>query len=114
MDGRLEVPDRSTFETYARLDQQLIQGRPEWTEPVRLMGDPLILLDHQEHYGAEATLLVDPEWRCIYFDAVGSVFVSRHRRDLELSFPSVDFADSSLSLSPPHIAGGAAPAVGAR
>ena len=92
MDGRLEVPDRSTFDTYVRLDQQLIQGRPGWAEPVRRMGNPLILLDHQEHYGAEATLLVDPEWRCIYYDAVGSVFVSRHRRDLELSFPSVDFA----------------------
>ncbi len=92
MDGRLEVPGRSTFDTYVRLDQLLIYGRPGWTETVRLMGDPLILLDHQEHYGAEATLLVHPEWRCIYYDAVGSVFVSRRRRDLESSFPSVDFA----------------------
>ena len=98
IDGRLEVPDRSTFDTYARLDQLLLQGRPGWAEPVRRMGNPLILLDHQEHYSAEATLLADTGWRCIHFDAVGSVFVSRHRRELERSFPSVDFAARHFDL----------------
>jgi tetratricopeptide (TPR) repeat protein len=50
------------------------------------------LLDHEENYTAEATLLVDPDWRCVYYDAVATVFVSRRRRDLEAMFPSVDFA----------------------
>jgi pentatricopeptide repeat protein len=92
MDGRLEVPARSTFDAYVRLDQLLIQGRPGWADPVHQMGDPLILLDHQEHFAAEATLLTDPEWRCVYHYAVASVFVSRHLRGLDASFPSVDFA----------------------
>ena len=66
MDGRLEVPDRRTFETYVRLETMLNEGRRGWAEPVRRMGDPLILLSHEKDFGAEATLLVDPDWRCIY------------------------------------------------
>ena len=77
IDGRLEVPGRETFETYVRLENMLNEGRHGWAEPVRRMGDPLILLGHAKEFGAEATLLTDPAWRCIYFDAVASVFVAR-------------------------------------
>lgn len=48
-------------------------------------------LDHETNHGAEATLLTDPDRRCIDYDAVASVFVSRGR-GLEASFPTVDFA----------------------
>jgi tetratricopeptide (TPR) repeat protein len=92
LDGRLEVPSRETFETYVRLDHMLNDGRRGWAEPIRRMGDPLILLDHELDFGAEATLLVDPGWCCIYYDAIASVFVSRRRSDLAASYPSVDFA----------------------
>ena len=56
------------------------------------MGDPVILLDHEKNIGAEATLLADPEWRCVFYDAVGSVFLARRRHDLEAPYPRVDFA----------------------
>jgi hypothetical protein len=92
IDGQNEVHSRETFETYVLLDRLLGRGTPGWAEPVRRMGDPLILLEHEQHFGAEATLLMDPGWRCIYHDAIASVFVSRDRRDLELAFPTVDFA----------------------
>jgi hypothetical protein len=92
MDGRLEVPDHETFATYIRLDNMLNEGRRGWAELVRQMGDPLILLGHRKDFGAEATLLVDPGWRCIFFDAVASIFVSKSRSDVEAAFPSVDFA----------------------
>jgi tetratricopeptide (TPR) repeat protein len=108
LDGRLEVPGRETFETYVRLDHMLNDGRRGWAEPIRRMGDPLILLDHELDFGAEATLLVDPAWRCIYYDAIASVFVSRRRSDLAASFPSVDFAarhfqfrDTAWQAAPP-------------
>ncbi|HZW29556.1 MAG TPA: hypothetical protein VFF52_02550 [Isosphaeraceae bacterium] len=92
LDGRLEVPRPATFETYVRLEHMLNEGRPGWAEAVRRMGDPLILLHHQADVGAEATLLADPDWRCLYYDAVASVFVTRGRRDLTAGFPSVNFA----------------------
>jgi hypothetical protein len=92
LDGRLEVPSQSTFETYVLLNHRLRQGGQGWSEALRRMGDPLILLDHEGNYGAEATLLLDPGWRCVYFDAIASVFLSRRYRDLEGSYPSVDFA----------------------
>ena len=90
MDGRLEIPTRETFQTYVRLENMLNEGRQSWAERIHRMGDPLIVLDHKKEFGAEATLLRDPEWRCVYYDAVASVFLSR-RRGLETSFPSVDF-----------------------
>jgi len=99
MDGRLEVPSRSTFETLVRLRSLLNDGRPGWAEPVRRMGDPLILLDHVEDFGAEATLLADPAWRCIYYDPIASIFVSRRRRQQEAPFPDVDFAARHFGAS---------------
>jgi hypothetical protein len=92
IDGRLEVPTRATFETFVRLGRLLNEGRPGWAESVRRMGDPLILLDHVEDYGAEATLLAEPGWRCVYYDAVASVFVARGQGLPEASFPAIDFA----------------------
>ena len=56
------------------------------------MGDPLVLLGHAKEFGAEATLLVDPGWHCIYFDEVASIFVARGRIDPDQAFPAVDFA----------------------
>ncbi len=91
MDGRLEVPTRETFETYTLLERLLGDGGRGWREALRRIGDPLVLLDHESHAGAEATLLADPEWRCVYHDPVASIFLSRRRRDLEAAFPTVDF-----------------------
>jgi hypothetical protein len=101
MDGRLEIPDRSTFETYVELLGLLNDGRPGWAESVGRMGDPLILLDHEDNLGAEATLLTDPDWRCLYYDAIASIFVSRRRRELDASFPSVDFAARHFGVRDP-------------
>ena len=92
MDGRLEVPENDTFATYVRLENMLNEGRHGWAEPLRRMGDPLVLLGHTKEFGAEATLLVDPGWRCIYFDEVASIFVARGRIDPDQAFPAVDFA----------------------
>jgi hypothetical protein len=50
------------------------------------MGNPLVLLDHEENYRAEATLLAHAGWRCVDYDLVASVFVPRERRELE-AFP---------------------------
>ena len=92
MDGRLEVASQETFAAFLWLERHLARGGDEWVEPVRRLGDPLILIDHRENVGAEATLLTRSDWRCIYYDEIASVFVPCHRRDLEASYPSVDFA----------------------
>ncbi len=63
IDGRLEVPSRATFETFVRLGPLLREGRPGWPEALHRLGDPLVLLDHAEDFGAEATLLAQPGWR---------------------------------------------------
>jgi hypothetical protein len=92
LDGRLEVPSRETFEAYVRLNRMLNSGRPGWAEAVHRAGTPLILLDHERNFGAEATLLADSGWRCVYYDALGSVFIPRRWRAPGVSYPTVDFA----------------------
>jgi tetratricopeptide (TPR) repeat protein len=92
MDCRLEVPSRKTFETYLRLENRLNEGRAGLAEPVRKGGNPLILLGHANEFGAEATLLGEAGWRCVYFDAVASVFLARGEPALSDEFPAIDFA----------------------
>ncbi len=92
LDGRLEVPAPETFASYVWFERTLDQNGRGWREGLRGIGDPLVLLDHDGHAGAEATLMADSGWRCILFDPVASVFVPASRRGLEDTFPSVDFA----------------------
>lgn len=91
LDGRLEVPAPETFQTYVELESRLAEDRGGWSQALERLGDPVVLLDHEAHSGAEATLLADPAWRCIFYDGVGSVFVSRRLRGLDAPYPTVDF-----------------------
>ncbi len=92
IDGRLEVASRATFENYVQLHERLTQGDPRWTNAVRRLGDPLIVVDHEDNLAAEATLLADPRWRCIYLDAVAAVFLARDGdRERERAYPTFDF-----------------------
>lgn len=92
MDPRLEIPSRATFQTYVRVEQQLKRGDAGWAEAIDQMGNPLIVLDHATHKNAEGTLIVDPRWRCVYFDAIACVFLPTARTDLLARYPTVSFA----------------------
>jgi tetratricopeptide (TPR) repeat protein len=94
MDGRLEMPDRATFETYVKVEQCMGDRDPHWEPAMAAMGDPLLLLEHQNHHAAEALLLTHPRWRCVYYDALASVFV---RNDAAADFPAIDFAARHFS-----------------
>jgi tetratricopeptide (TPR) repeat protein len=91
IDGRLEVPSRATFETFVRLSSMLREGRPGWADALRRLGEPLILLDHVEDSGAEATLLSQPGWQCVFYDPVASVFIVDRPAASAREFPPVDF-----------------------
>lgn len=113
MDGRLEMPAQSTFETYVAIEDWLEAQDPRWEKAVVRLGDPLVLLGHQgsSRAAAEAVLLTHPQWCCIYFDALAAVFVPRQRVS-ETNFPSVNFAARHFyeSTQPcvPHVARAAA------
>jgi tetratricopeptide (TPR) repeat protein len=92
MDPRLEVATKETFETYFWLHKAMNEGKAGWSELAERMGGPSILLDHAREYGGEATVLADPRWRCVYFDAVASIFLASERKDLDASYPTIDFA----------------------
>ncbi len=91
MDSRLEVPSLATFREYIGVEQWLQQGDARWVEAVRRMGNPLILVGHEENTDAVATLIAHPRWRCLYFDAVAAVFLHEGSVRQAASFPPVDF-----------------------
>ena len=99
MDGRLEVPTLATFQTYTGLEGLLNRGDPRWGLAVRDLGDPLILIDHDGHGVAEATILANPGWRCIHFDPMAAVYVPGAGRGLESRYPSVDFEAQHFGLA---------------
>jgi tetratricopeptide (TPR) repeat protein len=92
IDGRLEMPDRETFETYTRIEQRLRDNDPGWERDVAALGNPIIVLEHRNNHGAEALLLTHANWQCIYYDAIVSIFVFYGADGGSDAFRPVDFA----------------------
>ena len=88
IDPRLELPDVEAFDNYLSIDEWLNARDPRWRTALRRLGDPMVMLEHREHYVAEAELYRQSDWRCVYYDALVSIFVPRRAT----SRPSVDFA----------------------
>jgi hypothetical protein len=91
MDARLEVPSLATFQTYVRIEQWLKGNDARWAAAVNRLGDPLILIGHDGWLEGEATVFTNPRWRCVYFDAVASVFVARQGPTSAPDYPDFDF-----------------------
>ncbi|HVX13117.1 MAG TPA: hypothetical protein VHC22_18175 [Pirellulales bacterium] len=91
IDARLELPSEDDYRRYLELESDLNHNGPAWPAILADLGNPLVLVLHTSDHAAEAALLSHEAWRCIYFDAVGAVFVSDDLSDLQESFPTVDF-----------------------
>ena len=91
MDARLELPSFSTFQTYVRIEEWLNHSDARWDAAIARLGDPLVLISHDGWTEAEAALLTHPRWRCLYFDAIASVFVTREGPSSVPTFPDHDF-----------------------
>ncbi len=91
MDARLELPSLSTFQTYVRIEEWLNHNDPRWDAEIARLGDPLVLISHDGWAEAEAALLSHPRWRCIYYDEIASVFVTRTGPSSSHAFPDHDF-----------------------
>lgn len=93
IDGRLEVPSLASFREYVRIQDRLSRDDPRWDTAVGRLGDPLILISHEGWAEAEATLLAHPRWRCVYFDEVASIFVTRRGPSSAPGVPDLDLAE---------------------
>jgi hypothetical protein len=78
VDPRLEVSPRHALQQYYDLATDMIRRQSSWPERLRGFPRPLgFLVDHLSYHAVEAALLVDDDWRCIWFDAVAGVYVPR-------------------------------------
>jgi hypothetical protein len=100
MDARLEVPSRSTFQTYVRIEEWLNKNDPRWDNAIARLGGPLVLISHDGWAEAEAALLTHPRWRCIYFDSIASVFVTRTGPTSSPEFSDHDFMATRFANGP--------------
>lgn len=100
IDPRLELPGVEVYRTYIELYDGLAENDSHWPAALEQIGNPLVLIGHAENERREAHLLVHPDWRCIYFDAVAAVFV---RRDQAAAYPALDFAGRRFRESQPSI-----------
>jgi tetratricopeptide (TPR) repeat protein len=101
IDARLELPSEADFRRYLALESELNRNGPDWPKMLAELGDPLVLALHLSDAAAEASLLSHADWRCIYFDDVAGVFVSRRWPDPEEKYPAVDFAERHFSKRKP-------------
>ncbi len=100
LDPRLEVPTQATFTRYVETEHHLQQQDSHWPADLHKLGDPLVLLSHvfTRNIGAEAALLADPGWRCVYYDAMASVFIPEKAASAA-GATEVDFAGRLLQAS---------------
>jgi hypothetical protein len=102
MDARLETPTQRTFQRYLDIEKQLSKSGGNWPSDLDEFGDVVLLLSHDGHTKAEANIMTNPRWRCVYFDAIAAVFVMRGDNERERQFPTFDPAGRHFngSLAP--------------
>jgi hypothetical protein len=74
-DPRLEVVSRELLQEYHAIEDAIRANQPGWDWMLARHDLRVILIDHRGDFAAEATLLTNPDWRCVYFDPVAAVFV---------------------------------------
>ena len=77
MDPRLEVVSQRTFEEYEAVLAEMTAGNPNWTNRVRgPSGElPAVLFDSRYTRPAINGLLQSPDWRLVFADPSGCVFL---------------------------------------
>ena len=81
MDPRLEVNSQETFEHYLAGFRTLWAGQADWEIPLgieyeRAQEIPALLIERGPLGRAASVLSHDPRWKCVYADAVATVFVA--------------------------------------
>src|SRR5258708_31128960 len=93
------------------MERKLNKPGGRWSGFLDQLGDVVVMLSHDGNVQAEVTLLSNPHWRCVYFDALATVFVRRGEEERERRFPTIDPAArhfaAPLAPSQPEAVGAA-------
>jgi tetratricopeptide (TPR) repeat protein len=102
MDCRLELFSMETFQTHLSVLKQLNKGHPRAIADLDALEAPVVMMGHAANTRAEATLLLHPNWRLVYFDALASVFLARTDSPLDERFPSLDLGARHFAQAHAH------------
>ncbi len=92
IDPRLEVAGADLFRRYMALEKRIKDNEAGWEAELAEMARPVILADHLHNSEIGATLFRSDHWRCVWFDAIATVFVHDSFGAL-VREDTVDFAD---------------------
>jgi tetratricopeptide (TPR) repeat protein len=96
IDPRLEVAGPDLFRRYNELGARIKKDTRGWEAELSEMQRPVILADHFYNSEIVGTLLRSHHWRCVWFDAIVSVFV-HDSYGSEVRADAVDFAARHFS-----------------
>lgn len=100
MDARLEVCTQRTFELYNSVLADMATGSTRWQH--LFPGDlPVVILDSRTSRMAIGGLLNSPNWRLVFADSAGAVFLSKTKAD-QLNLPIADPAPLMYPDGPPR------------
>ncbi|WP_152051408.1 tetratricopeptide repeat protein [Tautonia marina] len=101
VDPRLEVMGSDQYRAYSKLSRAIATDDPRspWLPLLEQAGNPVVLADHDLATRVGISLLLEPSWRCIWFDDVASVFA--HEPDARAAnLPAVDFLGRHFGTQP--------------
>src|SRR5690606_14449190 len=80
------------YRNYTTLSKAIANDAPRsnWRSTLEQAGNPVLLADHSFTAAVGTSLLLDPSWRCLWFDEIAAVFA--HEADARAAdLPAVDF-----------------------
>ena len=103
VDARLEVIGAELFEKYVDLQKRISLDQGDWAGDLNAMGRPSVLTDHATAHAVGASLLVHPDWRCVWFDEIAAVYVHKSYEQA-INGSMVDFGSRHFhqNIEPPR------------
>ena len=98
-DARLEVVGAELYHRYLDLGRRIKEDEPGWDRYLQAAEWPVVMAGHASDAVLGAAMLANPGWRCVWFDPIVAVYVSRSSTSVA-SAPSVDLGARHFARDP--------------
>jgi tetratricopeptide (TPR) repeat protein len=99
VDARLEVMGADLYERYLSLRERIKQDDPSWPRELDSYERPAVYIGHSSDADLGAVIVANPDWKCVWFDPIGAMFVHRSLTGA-VAAHGVDFAARHFARDP--------------